>query len=65
MQKIKENDFLSDFQLFNINDGLTWYRGSIKRNEKNLNMWLGKRSQSGKKIPKKFNKDLKFHEKYI
>jgi len=65
MQKIKENDFLSDFQLFNIDDGLSWYKGKLKRNEKNLKLWLGKRSQFGKKLPKKFNKDLKFHEKYI
>ena len=65
IQKIKENEFLSDIRLFNLNDGLSWYNGSIKRCEKNLKLWLGKRSQSGKKIPKKFNKDLKFHEKII
>ena len=62
LQKIKNNNFLSDVQLFNLKDGISWKSGSINRNEKKLELWIGKRSQSGKKIPKKFNKNLKFYD---
>ena len=62
LQKIKNNNFLSDVQLFNLKDGISWKSGSINRNEKKLDSWIGKRSQSGKKIPKKFNKNLKFYD---
>ena len=62
LQKIKENNSLSDFQLFNLDEGISWKTGSINKNEKNVNFWIGKRSQSGKKIPKRFNKNLKFYE---
>ena len=27
-----------------------------------IDFWIGKRAQSGKKIPKYFNKNLKFYE---
>ena len=30
-------------------------------NEKNIDFWIGKRSQSGKKVPKRFNKNIKFY----
>ena len=45
-----------------FDEGISWQTGSINKNEKNVNFWIGKRSQSGKKIPKRFNKNLKFHE---
>ena len=61
LQKIKNNEFLSDIQTFNLPDGISWKTGSQIRNEKNIKFWIGKRSQSGKKIPKRFNKDLKFN----
>ena len=62
LQKIKNNNFLSDVQLFNFKDGISWKNGSLNRSEKKINSWIGKRSQTGKKIPKKFNKDLKFYD---
>ena len=46
----------------NLNEGITWKNGSINRNEKKIDFWIGKRAQSGKKIPKRFKKNLKFHE---
>jgi len=62
LQKMKNNIFLSDVQLFNIKDGISWKSGTLNRNEKKIDSWLGKRSQSGKKIPKKFNKSLIFYD---
>ena len=62
LQKIKENNILTDIQVFNLIEGITWKIGSLNKNEKNLNFWIGKRAQSGKKIPKRFNKNLKFYE---
>ena len=62
LQNIKNNNFLSDVQLFNLKDGISWKNGSLNRNKKNIDSWIGKRSQSGKKIPKKFNKNLKFYD---
>jgi len=61
LQKIKNNEFLSDIQIFQLSDGISWRTGSKIKNEKNINFWIGKRSQSGKKIPKRFNKELKFN----
>ena len=61
LQKMKKDDKLSDIQTFNLSDGIYWKIGKHLRNEKKINFWLGKRSQSGKKVPKRFNKDLKFY----
>ena len=58
--KIKDKDFLSDVKLINLYDGLEWISGSKKRKIDNVDTWKGKRAQSGKKIPKYFNKSLKF-----
>ncbi len=60
LQKIKKDDNLSDLQIFNLSNGLNWQLGKQTRNEKNLDFWIGKRAQSGKKVPKRFNKNLKF-----
>ena len=60
LQKINNDNALSDIQTFNISDGMTWNIGSQLRNEKDVEFWFGKRSQVGKKVPKRFNKDLKF-----
>ena len=60
LQKIKKDDNLSDIQIFNLSNGLNWQLGKQTRNEKNLDFWIGKRAQSGKKVPKRFNKNLKF-----
>ncbi len=60
--KIKEKDYLSDVVDLNPEDGLTWNTGSKNRKLDKIDFWLGKRAQSGKKIPKFFNKNLKFSE---
>ncbi len=60
--KIKEKDYLSDLVDLNPEEGLTWNTGSKNRKLDKIDFWLGKRAQSGKKIPKFFNKNLKFSE---
>ena len=60
LQKIKADGFLSDILIFNYKDGISWISGKFHKNEKNIDFWVGKRSQSGKKVPNKFNKNLKF-----
>ena len=62
LMRIKESDSLSDIQLINLSDGLTWQIGSKIRTFEEIDFWIGKRAQSGKKIPKYFNKNLKFYE---
>jgi len=62
LQKIKEGNRLNDIQSFNLEDGVSWKIGSQNRNEKNVEFWIGKRAQSGKKVPKRFNKNLKFYD---
>ena len=62
LQNIKGNNSLSDVQLFNFKDGISWKSGSLDKNERKIHSWLGRRSQSGKKIPKKFNKSFKFYD---
>ena len=63
LQKIKEDNYIKDIQLFNYEEGILWQKGQSNKKEKNIDFWIGKRSQSGKKIPKRFNKSLKFNEK--
>ena len=58
--KIKDKDSLSDVKLIDLNDGLEWIAGNKKRKLDNIEFWIGKRAQVGKKIPKYFNKNLKF-----
>ena len=58
--KIKDKDRVSDVKLINLNDGLEWIAGNKKRKLDNIEFWIGKRAQVGKKIPKFFNKSLKF-----
>ncbi len=60
--KIKEKDNLSDIIEINLEEGLQWTTGSKNRNLDNAEFWLGKRAQAGKKVPKFFNKNLKFKE---
>ena len=62
LMRIKESDALSDIQLIDLSDGLTWQIGSKIRTLEEIDFWIGKRAQSGKKIPKYFNKNLKFYE---
>ncbi len=60
--KIKDQDNISDIKEINPEDGLEWYSGSKNRKLENLDFWIGKRAQTGKKIPKFFNKNLKFND---
>jgi len=60
--KIKDKDYISDLMEINPKQGLEWSTGSKKRKLDNLDFWVGKRAQVGKKIPKYFNKNLKFYE---
>ncbi len=60
--KIKNKDYLSDIIDINPQEGLEWSTGSKNRKLDNFDFWIGKRAQSGKKIPKYFNKNLKFSE---
>ncbi len=59
--KIKSNESLSDCTIIDINEGLSWSKGSKIKNLKEIEFWIGKRAQVGKKIPKGFNKNLKFN----
>ena len=61
LMKIKSNDSLSDCAIIDINEGLYWSKGSKIKNLKEIEFWIGKRAQVGKKIPKGFNKNLKFN----
>ena len=61
LMKIKSNDSLSDCTIIDINEGLSWSKGSKIKNLKEIEFWIGKRAQVGKKIPKGFNKNLKFN----
>ena len=58
--KIKKDDFLSDVTQLTIEDGLEWSIGSKKRKLEDVEFWVAKRAQAGKKVPKYFNKNLKF-----
>ena len=62
LQKIKNSNLLKDVLIFDLKEGISWNTGSLKKNIKDIDVWLGKRAQSGKKIPKRFNKNLKFNE---
>ncbi|MDC3270229.1 DNA topoisomerase IV subunit A [Alphaproteobacteria bacterium] len=59
--KIKDKDFVVDSNLFDLKKGLTWKGNSRTNNLKDVQFWLGKRAQVGKKVPKRFNKNLKFN----
>jgi len=61
LMKIKENDFVCDSSLIDSKEGLFWNKGSKLKNLKDIDFWIGKRAQVGKKIPKGFNKNLKFN----
>ncbi len=58
--KIKKDDFLSDVTQLTIKEGLEWNTGSKNRKLEDIEFWIGKRAQAGRKVPKYFNKNLKF-----
>ena len=59
--KLKENNYITDTVLINLNRGLSWNKSNKVKNIKDIKPWIGKRAQVGKKIPKGFNKNLKFN----
>jgi topoisomerase-4 subunit A len=61
LMKIKDKDCIVDSSLFDLKQGLSWNKVSKTKNLKDVQFWLGKRAQVGKKIPKGFNKNLKFN----
>ncbi len=60
--KIKDKDYISDIINIDPQDGLEWNTGSKNRKLDKIDFWIGKRAQAGKKVPKFFNKNLKFNE---
>ena len=59
--KLKEKDYISDTTLIDLNKGLSWNKKNKSQNLKDVNFWIGKRAQVGKKTPKGFNKNMKFN----
>ena len=60
LMKIKDKDFIVDSSLIDIREGISWRKVSKNKNLKDVDFWIGKRAQVGKKVPKGFNKNLKF-----
>ncbi len=60
LMKLKENDSISDIKLLDQSEGLTWHYSSKVKKLNDISFWIGKRAQSGKKVPKYFNKNFKF-----
>ena len=60
LQRIKDGE-LSDVTVFNSAKGLTW-KDPAKRTQtlRNLEDWVGRRASTGRKIPKRFPKTLRF-----
>ena len=61
LMKIKDKDYIVDSSLINLNQGLSWRKAAKTKTLKDVQFWKGKRAQVGKKIPKGFNKNLKFN----
>ena len=61
LMKIKDKDFIVDSCLFDLGEGLLWTKASKHKYLKDIDFWIGKRAQVGKKVPKGFNKNLKFN----
>jgi topoisomerase-4 subunit A len=61
LMKIKDKDHIVDSSLIDLNQGLSWRKAAKTKTLKDVQFWKGKRAQVGKKIPKGFNKNLKFN----
>ena len=48
-------------KVFTLCDGLSWKIGNKTRREKELGDWIGKRSQTGRIVPKGFSKSRRFN----
>ena len=60
LMKLKKNELIADIKLLDQSEGLTWSSGSKVKKLNDISFWIGKRAQSGKKVPKYFNKNFKF-----
>ena len=60
LMKLKKNELIADIKLLDQSEGLTWFSGSKIKKLNDISFWIGKRAQSGKKVPKYFNKNFKF-----
>ena len=60
LMKLKKNELIADIKLLDQSEGLTWSSGSKVKKLNDISFWKGKRAQSGKKVPKYFNKNFKF-----
>ena len=60
LMKLKTDELISDIKLLDQSEGLSWYSASKVKKLNDMSFWIGKRAQSGKKVPKYFNKNLKF-----
>ncbi len=59
LQKYKDGK-LSDLQVFNLSEGLTWQVGGKVRVERDLKAWLGNRADAGRLPPAGFPRTNKF-----
>ena len=60
LMKLKKNELIADIMLLDQTEGLTWHSSSKVKKLNDIRFWIGKRAQSGKKVPKYFNKNFKF-----
>ena len=60
LMKIKDKDYIVDSMLFDPQKGFFWTKNSKIKSLKDSEFWKGKRAQVGKKVPKGFNRNLKF-----
>lgn len=61
LMKIRDKDHIVDSYLFDPKEGFFWTKSSKVKKLKDFDFWVGKRAQVGRKIPKGFNKNLKFN----
>jgi topoisomerase-4 subunit A len=59
LQKYKDGK-VSDVQVFNLADGLSWQQAERTRTEKDIKEWVGQRAQAGRLPPRGFRGDNKF-----
>jgi topoisomerase IV subunit A len=60
LQRFREGN-LADVAAFTLEGGLSWRSGSGVRTEVNLESWIGKRGQTGQKVPRGFPASGRFH----
>ncbi len=60
LMKLRKNELIADIKLLDQTEGLTWHSSLKAKKLNDISFWVGKRAQSGKKVPKNFNKNFKF-----